>query len=127
MHLERRGRLRLVTHELVRAGTDVTGFGLVRHLANICRESGVGAIIEAASVPVLHGVLSLIEQGCVPGGTLTNLSTADELTDWGGTPDRLRVLLTDAQTSGPLLLCVGESNFAELDRILADQARSAGW
>jgi selenide,water dikinase len=108
--------------ELVRAGTDVTGFGLLGHLANICRGSGVSAVIEAASVPALDvEVLSLIDRGCVPGGTLTNLSTANEVVDWGETPDRLRVLLTDAQTSGPLLLCVAEANLAEVDRILADQ------
>jgi selenide, water dikinase len=108
--------------ELVRAGTDVTGFGLLGHLANICRGSGVGAVIEAASVPALGvEVQGLIDQECVPGGTLTNLSTAGEVTDWGETPDRLRVLLTDAQTSGPLLLCVSDANLAEVDRILAEQ------
>jgi len=107
--------------ELVRAGTDVTGFGLLGHLAIICRGSGVSALIEVGSVPSLSvEVLSLINQGCVPGGTLTNLATADEVVDWGETPDRVRMLLSDAQTSGPLLLCVSEANLAEVDRILAD-------
>jgi selenide,water dikinase len=104
---------------LVRAGTDVTGFGLLGHLANICRGSGVSAVIEGSAVPVLGGeVLQLIDQDCVPGGTVTNLSTADELTDWGATPDRIRVLLADAQTSGPLLLCVSAAATAEVDTIL---------
>jgi selenide, water dikinase len=115
------GGAALGERELVRAGTDVTGFGLLGHLGNICRGSGVSAVVKAASVPVLDvEVLNLIDQGCVPGGSLTNLSTANELTDWGDTPDRLRVLLTDAQTSGPLLLCITEANFGEVDRILAD-------
>ena len=107
---------------LVHAGTDVTGFGLTGHLANICRGSGVSAIIDAATVPVLgEQVLDLIGQDCIPGGTATNLSTAGDWTDWGDTPDRLRVLLADAQTSGPLLLCVPEAAVPKVDRILADQ------
>jgi selenide,water dikinase len=104
---------------LVRAGTDVTGFGLLGHLANICRGSGVAAEVDAAAVPVLgDAVWSLIDQGCIPGGTQTNLRTADETTDWGDTPDRTRVLLCDAQTSGPLLLCVTPDRLKDVEAIL---------
>lgn len=93
----------------VRAGTDVTGFGLLGHLASLCRASGVGAEIVAPSVPVLGaGVWNLIEQDCIPGGTRHNLSTANECTDWDGVSGAQQVLLADAQTSGGLLLCVAE-------------------
>ena len=95
---------------LVRGATDVTGFGLLGHLASMCRASGVAAEIDAASVPALDPeVLGLIESGCVPGGTKTNLETAGELTEFEDavTPGR-RLLLADAQTSGGLLLCVPE-------------------
>ena len=52
---------------LVRAAVDVTGFGLLGHLASMCRASGVGAEIVAAKVPVISPeVLALIAQDCVP-------------------------------------------------------------
>jgi selenide,water dikinase len=104
---------------LVRAGTDVTGFGLLGHLTNICRGSGVAAEIDAAAVPVLgDAVWSLVDQGCIPGGTQTNLKTADQITDWADTPDRVRVLLCDAQTSGPLLLCVKPERLEQVAAVL---------
>ena len=91
----------------VTAATDITGFGLLGHLASMCRASGVSAEIEARAVPVIRDeVFELIAQGCVPGGTRQNLETADLITAWGKTPPNLKLLLTDAQTSGGLLLAV---------------------
>ena len=110
----------LAEARLVLAGTDVTGFGLMGHLANICRGSGVSAEIDAAAVPVLSDdVNALIRQDCVPGGTRTNLQAADEVTNWCRTSDSMRVLLADAQTSGPLLLCVAPDRMAAVDAMLA--------
>ena len=103
---------------LVRGATDVTGFGLLGHLASMCRASGVAAEIDAGSVPVLdREVLELIRSGCVPGGTKTNLEAAGEVAEFaeGVTPER-RLLLADAQTSGGLLLCVPER---KRERVLA--------
>jgi selenide,water dikinase len=92
---------------LVRAATDITGFGLLGHLASMCRASGVSAEIEARNVPVMSDeVFELIARDCVPGGTRQNLQTADAVAVWGKTPLKLRLLLTDAQTSGGLLLAV---------------------
>jgi selenide,water dikinase len=91
----------------VRAGTDITGFGLLGHLANICRGSGVAAEIDPTAVPALsEEVFALIDRDCIPGGSRTNLKTAEAITDWNGASARLKHLLTDAQTSGGLLLCV---------------------
>jgi selenide,water dikinase len=92
---------------LVRAGTDVTGYGLLGHLGSICRASGVGAEIDATRVPVLdEEVYKLIAKDCIPGGSRENLKTANELTEWKGVADAQKILLADAQTSGGLLLCV---------------------
>ena len=92
---------------LVRAGTDITGFGLLGHLGSLCRASAVGAQINPNAVPLLgKEVLDLIRQECIPGGTRQNLSTADSFTDWGKATAAQKYLLSDAQTSGGLLLCV---------------------
>ena len=92
---------------LVKAATDVTGFGLLGHLASMCRASAVGAEIDAAKVPTIGPeVFDLIRQDCVPGGSRANRECANECTDWADTDDLLHTLLTDAQTSGGLLLCV---------------------
>jgi selenide,water dikinase len=94
-------------HGLVRAGTDVTGFGLLGHLGSICRASGVGAELHAHAVPVLGcEVWTLIADACVPGGSRGNLVTAGEFTEWAGVSEAQKLLLADAQTSGGLLLCV---------------------
>ena len=92
---------------LVRAATDVTGYGLLGHLGSMCRASGVGAEIEAGAVPALSPeIFDLIDQGCVPGGSRQNLETANEWTEWQAADPGRQTLLADAQTSGGLLLCV---------------------
>ena len=92
---------------LVRAATDVTGFGLLGHLASMCRASGVSAEINASDVPAISAeILDLIAQDCVPSGTQQNLKTARPFTEWKMTSRRQQVRLSDAQTSGGLLLCV---------------------
>src|SRR5882724_5747738 len=63
---------------LVRAGVDVTGFGLLGHLGSMCRASGVGAEVFAERVPAISPeVVDLIGQKCVPGGSRDNLSFAE--------------------------------------------------
>ena len=109
----------LAEAELVRAATDLTGFGLMGHLSSMCRASGVGAVIDASAVPAISPeVWSLIDQGCIPGGSKDNRKTADELVDWGNTSEAQRTLLTDAQTSGGLLLCVAKRNLDSVMRLL---------
>lgn len=109
---------------LVRGATDVTGFGLLGHLASMCRASGVAAEIDADNVPVLdREILPLIERGCVPGGTRTNLETATEgiVRFDDGVTEARRLLLADAQTSGGLLLCVPPRKQAKVLAILQEQ------
>ena len=86
----------------------MTGFGLLGHLASMCRASGVSVELRAGAVPVVaREVHMLIKRGCVPGGSKQNLDTAREImqSDADVSPDIL-ALLADAQTSGGLLLCV---------------------
>jgi selenide,water dikinase len=91
----------------VRAGTDVTGFGLLGHLRSLCRASGVSAHLVASDIPVLEGAAALAEAGHVPGGTHRNLEDVGADTSFAeGVDPTTRILLADAQTSGGLLLCV---------------------
>ena len=92
---------------LARAAVDVTGFGLLGHLGAICRASGVGAEVDADRVPAISAeVFDLIAAGCIPGGSRDNLADANQFTDWGAATPLQQTLLTDAQTSGGLLLCI---------------------
>ena len=101
---------------LVRAATDVTGYGLMGHLISLCRASRVSAEVDTSAVPMISDeIADLIEQGCVPGGSRENLVATTVAVDWGKTDEPQRVLLTDAQTSGGLLLCVPE---AKLEKVL---------
>lgn len=104
---------------IVRAATDLTGFGLLGHLASMCRASGVSAIVEASKVPSISPeILHLIEQDCIPGGSRANQTTADEIVDWGDSSPAQQVLLSDAQTSGGLLLCVPRKRLDTVRKIL---------
>jgi selenide,water dikinase len=106
----------LAERGLLRAAVDVTGFGLLGHLGAMCRASGVGAEIVAGTVPVISAqVLQLIAAGCIPGGSRDNLAFANDFTEWDGATPGQKTLLTDAQTSGGLLLSVPPRN---LDAVL---------
>jgi hypothetical protein len=106
---------------LVRAGTDVTGFGLLGHLGSLCRASGVGAEIFPDKLPIIaNEVLDLIAQDCIPGGSRENLKTANAFVQWNGATEMQKYLLTDAQTSGGLLLCVPSRKLAEVLKVLKE-------
>ncbi len=114
-HLNRVGAL-LAEKNLVRAGTDITGFGFLGHLRNICRGSQVCAEIHPEAVPAIgKEVFALMKRDCIPGGTKQNLLAAANYTQWRRATEEQKVLLTDAQTSGGLLLCVPPT---KLNRVL---------
>jgi selenide, water dikinase len=109
----------LAEERLVRAAVDVTGFGLLGHLGAMCRASHVGAEIAAESVPLIsEDVFDLIAADCIPGGSRDNLAYANQFTEWDGTPNALKTLLTDAQTSGGLLLSVPKKHLENLRKLL---------
>jgi selenide,water dikinase len=91
----------------VHAATDVTGFGLLGHLHGLARSSGVAAEIEARLVPMLLDAEELADAGEVPGGTRSNerfLATRVRFAP--ALAPAQRTLLSDAQTSGGLLMAV---------------------
>ena len=109
----------LAEKRLVRAATDITGFGLIGHLSSMCRASGVSAEIDPTAVPIIDKVIvDLIERGCVPEGTRQNLRGTKGDVDWGKTNATQKLLLADAQTSGGLLLCVAPTRLTKVLRVL---------
>jgi selenide,water dikinase len=89
----------------VHAMTDVTGFGLLGHLLEMCRGAGVSAELQMRSIPVLDGVLEFAARGVVTGASARNwASYGDQVrlaAQLSGAP---QALLCDPQTSGGLLL-----------------------
>jgi len=100
----------------VKAVTDVTGFGLLGHLLEMCEGSGVQAELDFAAIPILEPVPGYIAQGCVPGGTARNFASYGhklaELTDYQ------KALLCDPQTSGGLLIAVAPEAVDALEAVL---------
>lgn len=88
----------------VKAMTDVTGFGLMGHLNEICEGSGLKAEVWFDRIPHLPGVFDYIEKGCVPGGTHRNFDSYGHRL--GAMSQQQQSLLCDPQTSGGLLLAV---------------------
>ena len=106
----------LAEKRLVHAATDITGFGLLGHLSSLCLASNVSADIDPNSVPMIDKeIVDLIARDCVPGGTRDNFAAANSLVDWNNATASQKILLTDAQTSGGLLLCVAKT---KLDKVL---------
>jgi selenide, water dikinase len=110
--------LRQLPDGAVHACTDVTGFGLVGHACEVAGASGVTIEIDAASVPLIDGVLPLVE-GNVPGGGKTNaehfgpdIRVAAEL------DLALVTLLHDPQTSGGLLVTVDPAHARDAEAAL---------
>jgi selenide,water dikinase len=94
------------------AMTDVTGFGLLGHLHALARESGVAAEVVAADVPAIAGVDALLaDEGAVSGGSRRNAEYAAGFASFGpDVPEWRRRLLTDAMTSGGLLVAVAREH-----------------
>ena len=113
----------LAERRLVRAATDITGYGLMGHLGSLCRASRVSANVDPGAVPMISDEIGdLIEHGCVPEGSRDNLYATTVLVDWRDTDESRRMLLSDAQTSGGLLLCVAEARLEEVLSILRKAA-----
>jgi selenide,water dikinase len=91
----------------VHALTDVTGFGLLGHLLEMCRGSGLAAELQFEHVPILSEALVLAQQGYGPGAIDQNLASYGHEVDFAAHLESWqRRLLADAQTSGGLLAAV---------------------
>ena len=106
--------------EDVHALTDVTGFGLLGHLLEICRGSNVGAIIEFARLPLHPQALDFARAGIQTGASARNWEGYGREVSLGeGIDDAARAILTDPQTSGGLLVACNEGSADDVLAIFA--------
>ena len=115
----------------VHAMTDVTGFGLLGHLLEMARAAGLRAVIGAAAVPRLPGVMDFAGQGVVTGASGRNWAAYGEQVQWSeGLSDAYRALMTDPQTSGGLLISCRAQDVVQVLEVFArygcDQAAVVG-
>ncbi|HRK53679.1 MAG TPA: selenide, water dikinase SelD [Cyclobacteriaceae bacterium] len=106
----------------VNALTDVTGFGLLGHLAEVCDGSNLSAEIEFSKVPVFNFLDSYIQQKSMPGGTQRNWESYGHKIS--SISDEQRTLLADPQTSGGLLIAIDADQSEEFERIASDYGLS---
>ncbi|AGV11705.1 selenophosphate synthase [Haemophilus influenzae] len=102
----------------VTAMTDVTGFGLLGHLIEICEGSNLSAVVFADKIKTLDGVKDYIAQGCVPGGTGRNLESYGHKV--GVLTEEQKAILCDPQTSGGLLVAVEPNSVQTVIEIAKD-------
>ncbi len=119
------GAMRAALAHGVTAATDITGFGLLGHLANVVTGSGVGAELWLERIPLLPRVREFAARGVVPGGSQRNLAAAAGVEWEEGIQQEDRLLLADAQTSGGLLLAVEPGRLAALRAALAAEGTLA--
>lgn len=110
----------------VSAATDISGFGLLGHAAEVARASRATLEIHSGEVPLLPQALALQRKGYVTGGVEPNRQYAADVLQVVGKPDRALVdLLLDPQTSGGLLIAVPEGKEESLRRALTSRQASA--
>ena len=102
----------------VTAMTDVTGFGLLGHLIEICEGSNLSAVVFADKIKTLDGVKDYIAQGCVPGGTGRNFDSYGHKV--GVLTEEQKAILCDPQTSGGLLVAVEPNSVQMVIEIAKD-------
>ena len=101
----------------VNACTDITGFGLLGHAAQVAQNSQIGMRVHVASVPIFAEAIEFARMGFVPGSTTRNREFRSSMIDLkGDVPDYMQDILFDPQTSGGLLISVGA---ARADLLLA--------
>jgi selenide,water dikinase len=103
----------------VHAMTDVTGFGLLGHLLEMCHGSGIGARLSMADVPLLDRVLAMAESGVVTGASARNWESYGADVQFAPQlPGACKALLCDPQTSGGLLVACAQEAIADVLAIL---------
>ena len=108
----------------VHALTDITGFGLLGHLLEVCEGSGLNANIEFSAIPAIPESRIYLQQGCYADGALRNWKSYHDRVSGASDLERM-MLLSDPQTSGGLLICASAESRTALERICGDAGTPA--
>jgi selenide,water dikinase len=111
----------------VKAVTDVTGFGLLGHLIEVCEGSELLAQLDFNAIPIIECATDYLGKGCVPGGTERNYGSYKDKV--GSLTELQKQLLCDPQTSGGLLIAVepeGQQQITELLQMAGLYAKPIG-
>ena len=109
----------------VHAMTDVTGFGLMGHLAEVCEGSQLQAEVEFDKIPLLTDLQYYLDQGCVPGGSGRNFDSYGHKLG-ALNKDQLNILC-DPQTSGGLLVAVAKDQVTAAEALCRAAAQDCVW
>ncbi len=109
---------RLANVKAVKAMTDVTGFGLLGHLTEMCQGSNLSALINFDKIPLLPNVQNYIDLDCIPGGTYRNWESYGQNVHLND--EKMKKILCDPQTSGGLLIAVEKSGIDEVKNMLKE-------
>jgi len=101
--------------DAIKAMTDVTGFGVLGHLNEMCQGSNLDAHIDLASVPLLPGVQEYVALKTIPGGTFRNYESIQHAV--GELPESALAILCDPQTSGGLMIAVDRDQTGEVEAL----------
>jgi len=105
----------------VNACTDITGYGLLGHLLEMCKGSKISATIECNEIPLIQGVFELAQKGFIPGGTKRNLDHVIPNVNFSkNISQEQKYLLADAQTSGGLLISAPKDKAEDLQNLLME-------
>ena len=106
----------------VHACTDITGFGLIGHLAEMILDSPLGLKLNSRAIPIIPEALEYAAMGLIPAGAYKNREFRECMTVFAPSVDRVtQDILFDPQTSGGLLICVPETSAKDLLRELKDE------
>jgi selenide,water dikinase len=120
------GAARLALTFGLKGGTDITGYGLLGHAAEMAESSGVGLRISMAAVPLLSCARKYANLGTFPGGAFDNKAYFGRLVQAGAAiSESEEMLLFDPQTSGGLLLAVPEDKTAMFLRSAEEMGQPA--
>jgi len=110
----------------VHACTDITGFGLLGHLAEMVDGSGLGVVLDSKKIPILSEALDYAAMGMLPAGANKNKIFRESMVEFYSSVNPLiRDLLFDPQTSGGLLICIDRDDTDELVEELIQKGSDA--
>jgi len=120
-----RDAAKIISKFKINACTDVTGFGLLGHLAEMVCGSGMSARIFAEQVPVIPEALEFASMGLIPAGTYRNREFRESMISFDEAVERsCQDILVDPQTSGGLLISIGRDQAEALVKALQDRGIS---